>query len=631
MTGATKAGWRALPRGGLVLLGVLLVVTVASRLVGLDHRMPHHDEMVHQWFSEMLAFEGDYRASPAYHGPLLYHLQAGVMQVLGSGLWQGRLVPALAGLGAALALIGLAMRETGPRAGFMVAILIGLSPIWTYYARFNSHDSLILLCTASVAWGRWHWSQGRTRLATWLIVLALGLAWSTKLNALFIAGAIVLWPAVRWGVSYGTGRRWTTLRPPVTTVVAAVAVTLVMIGALFTSTFRSELASAGVVESLAATVRAATVDPVAHWASMHQEQRLPGPFHYYVALVALYEPLLVLAAGFALGDAWRRTRRPWRLLALALAAGVLLAVALWPMHAWVETRLHLHPVHVTVLPAAAIACWLLARQRAAAGDEAGVWWVWLAVSQTLLYGYAGEKVPWLAVHVTLPWIMVAGAAMARAWTAWPAGAASAAVHSFMRRVAVAACGIVAVGALLVTAWGQYAVVAWTGSDPAEPLVQLEYAPETHRMLQQLATTCASLPAHDGPCIETTREAGWPAQWYLRVVDGDDAVGLDGLDAALSTPYVFVPARRTSALSQERAGRFDATHVPQPVRFTMWGVWVEWLQRPRLDDIVQFWARRRSLGPRRGLAYELWVRRDVPAPDTSASEDVNDMTKGPTTR
>lgn len=583
------------------LLAALVLLLVVSRLAGLADKLPHHDEMLHWWFSEMLAAEGTYRASPAYHGPLLYHLEAAVLGVAGSGLWQARLVPALAGIAAACGLIALAWRERGRHAALWVGALVVLSPTWLYYSRFDSHDTLILLATVVVAWGRWHWSQGRATTAVWLILPALALAWATKLNALFVAAAIGLWPVARWAIL--SARRPASARPrglawPTASVCIDVVLAIcVPMSALFATTLVAALAEHSLAQALWTTLRAASIDPVTYWAGLHAEQRLPGPFHYYAALLALYEPLLLLGVVLALAGAWRAARRPRRTFTRAVLGGAALLGALWPVAPWLAATLHLHPLHAAVLPLLGVSAWLAARQRAEAGDEAGVWWLWLAVTQTLLYGYAGEKVPWLGVHVALPWMMVAGPVLATALPATRAG----------RGAAVR--GLVA-ASLALTAYGAYAVTHWTASDPAEPLVQLEYARGTHAMLQALDEACRRAAPVNEACLETTADAAWPAQWYLRRVPGTP-VDTRGLDAGPDTPFIFVPARRASPKARDAA--LERTHRPHEVRFTTWGTWVEWLHRPRVADLLRFWWQRRSLGPRRGVAYELWVRRDLDAP------------------
>lgn len=577
-------------RHTLGLLVALLVVLCVSRLAGLGVRLPHHDEMVHVTLSEALAFDGTYRASPAYHGPLLYHLEAGVFRLFGSDLWQARLAPALAGLAAALALVGLAWRESGRRAALAFAVLVTLSPSWLYYSRFDAHDSLILLMTALVAWGRWHWMHGRLRAAAWLVAVALALAWSTKLNALFLAGAIGLWP-LAWRIAspeHATVRpvRWPRPGTMVVPLLAGVAI----IGALFWTTFLADWKDAPFTSAVLSTLRAAFSDPVTYWSSLHRQERLGGPFHYYAAMLALYEPLLVAGIGWALVAAWRRTARPWTLAASALLAGAVLAGVLWPAAAAVRALLHVHLPHVVVLPLAAVALWTLARVHGRAGDDAGVWWVWMAATQTVLYSYAGEKVPWLTVHVALPWFMVAAPALV-AW--WTAGGA------LTRGVAVA------LG--LLTGYGGVAITTWSRSDVAEPLLQVEYTREAQAAFARVADVCARVVAHDGRCLVTTREAQWPARWYLRDTN-ETAVAVGAEVADDTTPFAFLPAGAAS--DGGTASALPASHEPHAVRFAAWGTWVEWLHRPSPLDLARFWIVRRSLGPRRGAPYEIWVRRDL---------------------
>jgi uncharacterized protein (TIGR03663 family) len=580
-------------RAPFILIAVLVLLCV-SRLAFLGAKLPHHDEMVHVELSERLAFDGTYRASPAYHGPLLYHLEAGVFRVFGSGLWQARLVPALAGLAAALALVGLAWRESGARVALAVAVLVTLSPSWLYYSRFNAHDSLILLTTTLVAWGRWHWTAGRLHAAVWLVTLALALAWSTKLNALFVAGAIVLWP-LAWRLTspeHATTnpRRW----PRPRLAIAAIAGSLMVVGVLFLTTLQSYWQDTPLPSALGATVRAALSDPVRYWTSLHRQERLGGPFHYYGAMLALYEPLLVAGIGLALVGAWRHRARPWVLAATALLSGLVLAIVLWPWATVVRTVLHLHLPHVVLLPLATLAVWTLARARGRAGDAAGVWWVWMAATQSVLYGYAGEKVPWLTVHVALPWFMVAAPALT-AW--WNGGGA------LTRALATTLA--------LLTAYGGLAVTTWTRNDVAEPLLQVEYTREAQDTLARVSQLCARVVPAGGRCLVTTPEAQWPARWYLRdTALTAVAVELDALDA--STPFAFLPVGSASKGSGP-ASALPGSHEVHRVRFAAWGTWVEWLHRPTAQDLMEFWMLRRSLGPRRGAPYELWVRRDLHAP------------------
>ncbi len=583
------------------LLLVVFAALVVTRLAGLGMRLPHQDEMTHQWFSEMLAFEGWYRASPVYHGPLLYHLQAGAMRLFGSDMWVARLVPAVAGIGAALALVALSAREHGRASAIVLAGLVVASPSWLYYARFDAHDTLILLATAVMAWGRWYWSTGRADRALWIIGIALAAAWCVKLNALFLAGAIATWPFVRAAVYRAEGRSAPDLgrvrragptlsMPARATMVTVAAAMLAIVVALFVTTWWAHRASVSSWDATWLTIRAATVDGLTHWIGIDRHPRLGGPFHYYAALLLLYEPLLVAGAVLAVGRAaWPAPRTMARDVTVASIAGVVIGIAAWPVRDAVYRIAHAHPAHLALLPLFLVLLWWTARTRVRVGDEAGAWWAWLAVTQTLLYAYAGEKVPWLSVHVALPWMMLAAPALADTWP--------------RLRIGWRLC-LVALGG--VTVWGAVCATTWSRSDPAEPLVQMEYAAETHALMARLARDCQTLVPRGRPCIGVAEPAAWPAHWYLRALDG--AVQSADADGREALPFVFVPARRTSASAAYAS--LAGTHASTEVRFTTWGTWLPWLTRPDPGALWRFLWRRESLGRRYGQPYDLWVRRDI---------------------
>lgn len=583
-----------------LLLAVLAALAV-TRLAGLGVRLPHQDEMTHQWLSEMLAFEGWYRASPVYHGPLPYHLQAGVMRLLGSDLWVARLVPAMAGIGAALALVALTAREHGRASAMVLGGLVVASPSWLYYSRFDGHDTLILLATASMAWGRWYWSTAKVDRALWIIGIALAAAWCTKLNALFLVGALAAWPVVRAAVYRTEGRSAPDLglarragptlsTPARATIVTVAAAMVAIVVALFVTTWWAHRTSASGWDATWLTIRAATVDGLTHWIGIDRQPRLRGPFHYYAALLLLYEPLLVAGAALAVGrSVWTAPRTVARDATLASIAGVAIGIAAWPVRDTVYRITHAHPAHLALLPLLVVLLWWAARARVRVDDEAGAWWTWLALTQTLLYAYAGEKVPWLSVHVALPWMMLAAPALAGAWP--------------RLRIGWRLC-LVALGS--VTVWGAVCATTWTRSDPAEPLVQMEYAAETHALMARLARDCPTLVSRGQPCIGVMKSAAWPARWYLRALDG----AVQAVDAGdrKTLPFVFVPARRTSPAGTHAS--LADTHLPTEVRFTTWGTWLPWLSRPDPGALWRFLWRRESLGRRYGQPYELWVRRDI---------------------
>lgn len=565
----------------LALLATLLV----TRLAGLGVRQPHHDEAVHGVLSERLR-HGAYVADPVFHGPLLYHLEGAVFAGLGRGLWQARLVPALAGIASLVLLVAIVRREVGERAAVVLGVLVTASPILIYYGRFNAHDTLILLVTVGLAWGRAGLDAGDRR-AVFLVATLVALGWSTKLNVLFPLGALLTFPLVRRCAGAPVPSR-----PARRDVLAALVIGVAIVAGLHVTTFASHLASQPPADALLTTMRAALVDGPSHWARMHDQQRLPGPFHYYGLLLLIYEPLVVVASVAALW-AWARGARGLaaRRLAWCLAVGGVLGAMAWASGGLVARVLHLTPAHVVVVPLGLMLAWWTIVGCVRRGETSRAWWLWLATSQSLLYAVAGEKVPWLAVHVLLPWTVVA------AWTVsdWLAEAATPRVTRW--RVALVAVGVA------YMAWGAVAVTTFNRSNVGEPLVQVEYGPEFHALLARAPAVCAATDRR--PCL-VLGVAAWDfVEWYL----GPQfrAVSLDLADRRADTPIVIAAPSAAGAPTSA-----DARHVTRSVMFLQWGTWVEAIERGRVAEVAAFFVHRERLGVRRANRCDVQVRADLAA-------------------
>lgn len=567
---------------------VFVVLLLVSRLAWLGVRLPHHDEMVHDSIASVLARHGAFEVRPAYHGPLLYHLQAATYRIAGHGMWQARLVPALAGIGAVLGLVALLRRQFGRREAAVAAALLLVSPSVLYYSRFDAHDTLILAATVLLAWSVQWWVEGRHARALLWGAIALGGAWATKLNALFLAGALVSFVAT-WRV-WG-GASITRTRPARGTwrlALDPLAFALVVVALLYFTTWLSLRGAHGTLDGVVVTAKRATIDPILYWAGQHQKQRLAGPFEYYTVMLAIYEPLLLCGAAALLVQAWRRAAWRWWLAADLLAGGAVLAALLLPVAARVQGTIRIHPWLLAFVPLVAVAGALAWRQAVADGDRARAWWIWMTATQMALYGFAGEKVPWLTVHMALPLSAVASIALVRWWD----DASSS--RSRLDLLVVAAIG----GAMAVH--GAVAVTTYHRSSSIEPIVQLEYGAETQRALQHVAAVCAHLP--ERPCLVTSREGRWLAEWYLswhaarRV---PHAVGLGNS----RIPFAFEKP-------DEARQWMATTHAAQRLVLLDGTAWRQAFSRPSAGVILRFLVFRTPLGPPLISEHVLWTRKDL---------------------
>ncbi len=138
-----------------------------------------------------------------------------------------------------------------------------------------------------------------------------------------------------------------------------------------------------------------TTGSLLYWLAQHEVERGGQPRHYYAVLLAIYEPLLIL----------------WGLIGLAMA-GVLGWRRLTrrsdngdaPVNGR-ESGAHAAEASDSNHPAA----WL---------SFVLAWW---SIATFVLYSWAGEKMPWLTVHVALPLTLLGAWAAGRTLAWWRRG------------------------------------------------------------------------------------------------------------------------------------------------------------------------------------------------------------------
>ena len=245
-----------------------------------------------------------------------------------------------------------------------------------------------------------------------------------------------------------------------------------------------------------------------YWLEQHKEQRIRGPFHYYVPILAMYhlEVMLVCLAGWA-AALMRMGRRVG--LPVAGLGAVLVGLACVPaLHGsmipleFLDRRLHMvTPWH---LPLAALWGWgvvtawvLLAR-----GDRLRAFlmvWTFLSLG---IYGYAGEKTPWLSIHMAVPMIL---------WAALELGTLAA--HGGRARAVAIAL------ATFMVVWGMFNGVRaafLNGTNPAERMIYNTTAQVFHEAAMFAADAHRAAAPYDVPVLVAYEGApAWPLAWYLR--------------------------------------------------------------------------------------------------------------------
>ncbi len=394
--------------------GALLLVTAWSRLFDLGERSFGHDESLHAYYSWVLAESGRYQHDPMLHGPLLFHLQAGIFRLLGDSDFTARLWPALSGI-AVVFLPWFFRRELGPRRALAVGFCLLLSPALGFYSRYLRND--IWCVGTTVLWLRALLNfreQGDFR-SLYLLAAAFAGHVAAKETA-FLVGAVFGFGCVlmavlerrreplgarRWAWLAAIQLHWVTpylpggfaalideaslrTHSPGKPTLLLISAGLVWLGSglfLLTGAWRRRvdrltgtygiglgLAVWGVLLTLYTSggrnlngVSTGVLGSLGYWLAQHDVGRGGQPVWFYGLLAAIYEPLALFGAGLSL--AWLLRPQKW------ISGGA--------------SRRSRFRIVITVL-------------------TAGSW---------ILFSWAGERMPWLLVHLVVPAVFLAVAAI----------------------------------------------------------------------------------------------------------------------------------------------------------------------------------------------------------------------------
>ncbi len=584
--------WLATHRVALLLLGLMLVAAAISRFWALGDRALHHDESLHAVFSFYEYDRAGYTHDPLMHGPLLFHLTALGYWLFGVSDATARLWPALLGL--FLVWAPWKFRAyLGTRGALFASAMVLISPTSLYYSRFIREDIFFAAWTLLIVYGLWKYLEGGEPFHLMLMTAGWALAYSQKEVSylltmvvwLFLALVVGLRLAGRLGprVPVRGMREWHLLvligalalphtsalllhvaggdpsggytgaaysDPDFLLRAGAVVLLLFGIGGVAASILwdgRRFLAAAALFYAIFILLHtnflvwpwgigSGMVGSLGYWLDQQAVERGGQPWYYYLMLVPLYE-FLPLLLGVGVGGALLARRRNLPLAPLDPAASPhLSARALWP---WFN-----------------------------------LWWF-----ATLLFvlSYAGEKMPWLLLHLALPLHFLAGWALDRAldgadaarlrapaallfallvavaffaagsllWMVfggeWPLGGTDVTslqrmgrwfatlllllgsvwgmrrVRAHLARRARGQIALLVITALLALATVRFAIIAaFVNADVAnEPMIYTQTSPDVPMVMREIETISERLTGVKDLKIAYDSGTTWPFEWYLR--------------------------------------------------------------------------------------------------------------------
>ena len=441
----TRPGWFGWTRGEWLLYILILAVAAGLRFFDLGERVYHHDEAIHAKESNDMINGKQFRYDPAYHGPLLYFgnvivfLAAGVTDAL------GRVIPALFGVASVGAL--LIFRPELGRTGTPLAMAaMTISTSFLYYSRFLRMDIYVALFTLLLIGSVMRYLQQPRRRWIYLAWAMLGLSLATKENTFIHGFALLMVLIAVGGLAYRAWRRGPGVSPLGDQALNAFRslgydVEHVVYGAL---TF--VLIVFAFYTSFLTHLpgfRAAFTSSIEYWTSVHESERVNQPWFYYAMFLGLYEPFAVVLGVVAL----IRARQARHLLPFVLG-------------------------------------------------------VWIVVTW-IVYSAAGEKAPWLVLHLLWPPMLLA---------CWWVGRWFDEPRPGLPRFGV---GLLSAGLLFWTVWFAIPINYERGSVPNDLVVYVQTTDDVKVVAAIVDEAARRTGLGDKLPLLIDNDYAWPTVWYLR--------------------------------------------------------------------------------------------------------------------
>jgi len=440
-----------------ILLSIFLI-TIFLRFWQLDLKLLHHDEAIHSWFSYELLTKGSWAYDPSYHGPFLYYVTAGMFSLFGDSDFVARLLPAL--FGALLIPLVYCIYRIGyidKRQTIFAALFLALSPDMVYFSRFLRHDIFMLFFTLLLLVAvLYYFEFGKTRYA---IIAALAMAGGLSCKEempviILIFASFFLYSLWRKKIKLPPDWRYDLLIG-FFIVIGIMSVMYSAFGAHIETLIGQNLQL-----NTTGWYRA-----VEHWTEMHNQQRLGGPWFFYIPFYLLYElPIFILA-----------------IIGTIQFVGKDIHPSLFIKQ--IQYRIQYRGSDIPISELAAVSTQQLKIQKReySKSDEFFGFCVYWMILIMAFYAVVGEKVPWLIIPQLLPMCFVAVYKL-----------------NWQKMVfAIAGCLF-----LILITWH----VAFIPADINEPIVQVQNS-------EDLRDVMRLIDASDHVVVASKNY--WPLPWYYR--------------------------------------------------------------------------------------------------------------------
>ena len=437
---------------------LIVILTIFVRFWQLDLKLLHHDEAIHSWFSYELLTKGTWIYDPSYHGPFLYFVTAGMFSLFGDSDLVARLLPSL--FGTLLIPLVYCIYRIGyidKKQTLFAALFLAISPNMVYFSRFLRHDIFMLFFTFLLLVAiLYYFEYGHTRFAI-IGAIAMGGALCCKEEMpviILIFASFFIYEVWRGKFTLPPGWNYD--------LIVGAFLVLVIMSTMY-SAFGAHIDT--LVGQNFALNTTGWYQAVEHWTAMHNQQRLGGPWYFYIPLYLLYElPIFILAIigtfqflgkGFTPSLLIMRLKNCIKYRSKRLPTAELAAISLLQLK-------NQKPVY-------------------SKSDEFFRFCIYWMILVMAFYAIVGEKVPWLIIPQLLPMCFVAVYKL-----------------NWQKMVfAIAGCIF-----LVVITWH----ITFIPVDINEPIVQVQNS-------EDLRDVMRLIDASDNVVVASKNY--WPLPWYYR--------------------------------------------------------------------------------------------------------------------
>ncbi|MDY6893449.1 MAG: TIGR03663 family protein [Chloroflexota bacterium] len=528
------------------LYALLLLIALVMRLWDLDARSVTHDESLHAIYSWYLFDGRGWHHDPMMHGPFQFYGNALIFFLFGDTDFTVRLLPAL--FGTALVALPYFLRHQFGRLGaFTVAFLLAFSPLILYYGRYARNEIYIVVWTFIIVICMWRYFAERKARYLYISAAALSLSFCTKEVSYINAGILGLFLIIMTASELvHIARNRFNLKE-----LSPVAEFLLFFGTLSLPLFSPfiqlipglELPSgfhwAKLLTFVILFVICAAIGLLWNW-----RRWLISALIFYGILTTLYTSLFGLAT-------------PSDVSALegiktGLGSGVWGSVDYWiEQHGVARGGQPLY-YYLVILPIYEFLpltfAFIGALYYAIRGNSFSRFLIYWALISLGLYSFAGERMPWLSLHIAFPVILLGGMFIGRLfqdfdWQMWKIRAVR---------------GATVLVLLLLVPFSIHVAVQESYRQTDDPPQMLLYAAmsfDIKHIVSQINELAEERGEHEEMRISVDSPLNWAVYWYLRDYKH---VGYSDLSAMSSPPEgtVLLLASDNEATAQPYLDNYD---------------------------------------------------------------------------